>query len=116
MGDELIEITDFDPTEDTMAIQFHENDVRDISVHPVSDDVLKFVWAIRWPPANHLRHLMREYCGSNIRKLFINPDFQYTRPICENNSSKALLDDIRLALTLNTKETPMSITAEEKAS
>ena len=33
------EITDFDPTVDTMAIQFHENDVRDISVHPVSDDV-----------------------------------------------------------------------------
>jgi Ca2+-binding RTX toxin-like protein len=39
VGDEPIEITDFDPTVDTMAIQFHENDVRDISVHPVSDDV-----------------------------------------------------------------------------
>jgi Ca2+-binding RTX toxin-like protein len=38
-GDEPIEILDFDPTVDTMAIQFHENDVRDISVHPVSDDV-----------------------------------------------------------------------------
>ena len=39
VGDEPIEITDFDPTVDTMAIQFHENDVRDISVHPVSEDV-----------------------------------------------------------------------------
>lgn len=39
VGDEPIEILDFDPTVDTMAIQFHENDVRDISVHPVSDDV-----------------------------------------------------------------------------
>ena len=39
VGNEPIEITDFDPTVDTMAIQFHENDVRDISVHPVSDDV-----------------------------------------------------------------------------
>ena len=37
--DEPIEITDFDPTVDTMAIQFQENDVRDISVHPVSEDV-----------------------------------------------------------------------------
>ena len=39
VGDELIEIADFDPSVDTMAIQFHENDVRDISVHPVSEDV-----------------------------------------------------------------------------
>ncbi|MBR9768097.1 MAG: hypothetical protein GYB46_06645 [Rhodobacteraceae bacterium] len=39
VGDEPIVITDFDPTVDTMAIQFHENDVRDISVHPVSEDV-----------------------------------------------------------------------------
>ena len=39
VGDEPIEITDFDPSVDTMAIQFHENDVRDISVHPVSEDV-----------------------------------------------------------------------------
>ena len=39
VGDEPIEITDFDPTVDTMAIQFHENDVRDTSVHPVSEDV-----------------------------------------------------------------------------
>ena len=39
VGDVPIEITDFDPTVDTMAIQFHENDVRDISVHPVSEDV-----------------------------------------------------------------------------
>lgn len=39
VGDELIEILDFDPTFDTMAIQFHENDVGDISVHQVSDDV-----------------------------------------------------------------------------
>ena len=31
--------SDFDPTVDTMAIQFHENDVRDTSVHPVSEDV-----------------------------------------------------------------------------
>ena len=40
VGDEPIEITDFDPSFDTMAIQFHENDVHDISVHPVSEDVL----------------------------------------------------------------------------
>ena len=39
VGDEPIEIADFDPSVDTMAIQFHENDVRDISVHPVSEDV-----------------------------------------------------------------------------
>lgn len=39
VGDVPIEITDFDPTVDTMAIQFHENDLRDISVHPVSEDV-----------------------------------------------------------------------------
>lgn len=39
VGDKPIEITDFDPRVDTMAIQFHENDVRDISVHPVSEDV-----------------------------------------------------------------------------
>ena len=39
VGDEPIEITDFDPTVDTMAIHFHENDVRGISVHPVSEDV-----------------------------------------------------------------------------
>jgi Ca2+-binding RTX toxin-like protein len=39
VGVEPIEIKDFDPTVDTMAIQFHENDVRDISVHPVSEDV-----------------------------------------------------------------------------
>ena len=39
VDDVPIEITDFDPTVDTMAIQFHENDVRDISVHPVSEDV-----------------------------------------------------------------------------
>ena len=39
VGDEPIVITDFDPTVDKMAIQFHENDVRDISVHPVSEDL-----------------------------------------------------------------------------
>ena len=39
VGDEPIEITDFDPSVDTIAIQFHENDVRDISVHPMSEDV-----------------------------------------------------------------------------
>ena len=39
VGDEPIEITDFDPSVNTMAIQFHENDVRDISVHPLSEDV-----------------------------------------------------------------------------
>jgi Ca2+-binding RTX toxin-like protein len=39
VDDEPIEITDFDPTVDTMAIQFHENDVGDTSVHPVSEDV-----------------------------------------------------------------------------
>ena len=39
VGDELFEITDFDPSVDTKAIQFHENNVRDISVHPVSEDV-----------------------------------------------------------------------------
>ena len=39
VGDEPFEIKDFDPSVDKMAIQFHENDVRDISVHPVSEDV-----------------------------------------------------------------------------
>ena len=39
VDDEPIEITDFDASVDTVAIQFHENDVHDISVHPVSEDV-----------------------------------------------------------------------------
>ena len=39
VDDEPFEITDFDPSVDTMAIQFHENNVRYISVHPVSKDV-----------------------------------------------------------------------------
>ena len=39
VGDEPIEISDYDPTVDTLAIQFLEEDVREISVHQVSDDV-----------------------------------------------------------------------------
>lgn len=39
VGYEPIEITDCYPTVVTMAIQFQENDIRDISGHPVSADV-----------------------------------------------------------------------------
>lgn len=39
VGDEPIEISDYDPTVDTLAIQFLEEDVREISVHQVSDNV-----------------------------------------------------------------------------
>ena len=39
VGDEPIEISDYDPSVDTLAIQFLEEDVREISVHQVSDDV-----------------------------------------------------------------------------
>ena len=38
VDDEPLEIKDFDPSMDTMAIQFHENNVRYISVHPVLED------------------------------------------------------------------------------
>ncbi len=39
VGDEPIKISDYDPTVDTLAIQFLEEDAREISVRQVSDDV-----------------------------------------------------------------------------
>ena len=88
VGDEPIEITDFDPTVDTMAIQFHENDVRDISVHPVSEDVYEI--RLGDQVAAHVKStvpfdassiLVQTHTEKALCKSLI---FQYTRLICEN--------------------------------
>lgn len=75
VGDVPIAITDFDPTVDMMAIQFHENDVRDISVHPVSEDVYEI--RLGDQVVAHVKstgHLMRRaFWFKRIhRKLFAN--------------------------------------------
>ena len=88
VGDEPFEIKDFDPSVDKMAIQFHENDVRDISVHPVSEVVYEIRLGDQM--AAHVKStvpfdassiLVQTHTEKALCKSLI---FQYTRLICES--------------------------------